>query len=123
MTALPGQVCADLGSGRGTDVLRLAELVGPEGHAYGLDISDGMLEKAKKTAIKLGVTNATFLKAELEALPLQDETVDWVTSNCVLNHASDKLKVWKEITRILKPEGHFVVSDIYAVYPRARAVP
>jgi ubiquinone/menaquinone biosynthesis C-methylase UbiE len=117
VTALPGQVCADLGSGRGTDVLRLAELVGPEGHAYGLDISDGMLEKAKKTAIKLGVTNTTFLKAELEALPIQDETVDWVTSNCVLNHVSDKLKVWKEITRILKPDGHFVVSDIYAVIP------
>lgn len=117
VTALPGQVCADLGSGRGTDVLRLAEQVGPEGHAYGLDISDAMLDKARKTADKLGVRNATFLKAELEALPLQADTVDWVTSNCVLNHASDKLKVWQEIARILKPGGRFVVSDIYAVSP------
>jgi arsenite methyltransferase len=117
VTATPGQTCVDLGSGRGTDVLRLAEQVGPEGHAFGIDITLGMLEKARKTAAKLGVTNATFLHADLEALPLPDASIDWVTSNCVLNHASNKLKVWREIARILKPHGRFVVSDIYAVEP------
>lgn len=117
VTATAGQVCVDLGSGRGTDVLRLAEQVGPEGHAYGIDITEAMLDKARKTATRRGITNTTFLRADLEALPLPDASVDWVTSNCVLNHASDKLKVWQEITRILKPEGRFVVSDIYAVEP------
>jgi len=115
----PGQVCVDLGSGRGADVLRLAALVGPTGHSYGIDITDAMLEKARKTADKLGVTNATFLRSDLERLELPDQTADWVVSNCVLNHASDKAKVWREIARILKKGGHFVVSDIYAVEPIA----
>lgn len=119
VAATPGQTCVDLGSGRGTDVIRLAEQVAPGGHAYGIDITEGMLATARKTAAKLGITNATFLRADLEALPLPDTSVDWVTSNCVLNHASNKLQVWKEIARILKPGGRFVVSDIYAVKPIA----
>lgn len=113
----PGQVCVDLGSGRGTDVLKLAESVGPTGHAYGIDITEAMLEKARKTAKKLGVENATFIYSELEGLQLPNETADWVTSNCVLNHARDKGKVWREIARILKRNGRFVVSDIYALAP------
>jgi arsenite methyltransferase len=117
ITAMPGQVCVDLGSGRGTDVLRLAEQVAPTGKAYGIDITEVMLEKARKTAEKTGISNASFLRADLEALPLPDSSVDWVTSNCVLNHASDKSKVWREIARILRPGGRFVVSDIYAVEP------
>ena len=115
--AKEGEVCVDLGSGRGTDVLRMAEEVGSKGHAYGIDISDGMLEKAKKTASKLGIENATFLKAELEALPLEESSVDLVISNCTINHASDKEAVWEEIYRILKGGGRFVVSDIYSTDP------
>lgn len=111
----PGQICVDLGSGRGNDTVRLAEKVGSDGHAYGIDITDAMLEKARRTAEKLGVENVTFLKGTLESLPLPDVTADWVLSNCVLNHATDKAATWREIARILKPGGRFVVSDIYAV--------
>ena len=113
--AKAGQICIDLGSGRGTDVLRLAEVVGQGGHAYGIDVTEAMLDKAQKTARKLGVTNATFLHGTLEQLPLPDDTADWVLSNCVLNHATDKSATWREIARVLKPGGHFVVSDIYTV--------
>ena len=111
----PGEVCVDLGSGRGTDVLRMAEEVGDEGFVYGVDVSEGMLEKARKTAAKLEISNVQFLKGELDALPLEDESVDVVISNCTINHAHDKFAVWEEVYRILKPGGRFVVSDIYAV--------
>ncbi len=117
VVAHEGQTCVDLGSGRGIDVLRLAEQVGPTGKAYGIDITDGMLDKARRTAAKLGVENAEFLRADLEALPLDASSVDWITSNCVLNHATNKAQVWLEIARVLKPGGRFVVSDIYAVDP------
>lgn len=111
----PGQICVDLGSGRGTDVLRLAEQVGPTGHAWGIDLTEAMLTRARQAAQKLGVTNATFVRSSLERLELPNESADWVFSNCVLNHADDKLAVWREIHRVLKPGGGFVVSDIYAV--------
>ena len=112
---LPGEVCVDLGSGRGTDALRMAERVGEAGFVYGIDIADGMLEKARRNADKLGVKNVLFIRNELESLDIQDKTADLVISNCTLNHASDKQKVWNEIHRILKKGGRFVVSDIYAV--------
>jgi ubiquinone/menaquinone biosynthesis C-methylase UbiE len=112
---LPGQVCIDLGCGRGTDVLRLAELVGPAGHAFGIDLTEAMLEKARERAGQLGVTNATFHRCTLERLELDGQSADWVFSNCVLNHAADKLAVWREIARVLRPGGRFIVSDIYAV--------
>lgn len=111
----PGEVCLDLGSGRGTDVLRLAETVGPGGFVYGVDISEGMLEKARKTARTLGVENVSFLQCPLESLSIEDGAVDLVISNCTLNHAADKDAVWREVFRVLRPGGRFVVSDIYSI--------
>ncbi len=113
--AVEGETCVDLGSGRGTDVLRLAESVGPSGFVYGIDISDGMLDKARHHATQLGTGNVAFLKANLEALPIEDGKVDLVISNCTINHADDKQKVWNEIFRILGNGGRFVISDIYSM--------
>jgi len=112
-----GEVCADLGSGRGLDVLRMAEAVGSEGFAYGVDISEGMLKKANKNADKLGIENVRFLKSPLEIIPLDDASIDVLISNCTINHADDKLAVWREVYRVLKPGGRFVVSDIYSMQP------
>jgi arsenite methyltransferase len=109
-----GEVCVDLGSGRGTDVLRMAESAGETGFVYGIDISDGMLEKARRNAEKFGVSNVSFVRSELEKLELPDKIADLVISNCTLNHAADKQSVWNEIHRILKKGGRFVISDIYA---------
>jgi len=109
-----GETCVDIGSGRGTDVIRMAETVGANGFVYGVDISEGMLKKARLNAEKLGVKNVKFIKTELEKIELPDNSVDLIISNCTINHASDKLKVWKEIYRILKTNGRFVVSDIYS---------
>jgi arsenite methyltransferase len=110
----PGEICVDLGSGRGTDVMRMAEKVGESGFAYGIDISEGMLEKAQKTAEKLQVKNVRFLRCELENIELPSDTADLVLSNCTINHAHDKQAVWNEVFRILKKTGRFVVSDIYS---------
>ena len=114
-----GEICVDLGSGRGTEVLRMAEAVGENGFVYGIDISEGMLEKARRNAEKFGVTNVNFIRCELEKLELPDKVADLVISNCTLNHAADKQAVWNEIFRILKPGGRFVISDIYATSPIA----
>ena len=115
--AKPGEICVDLGSGRGSDAMRLAGEVGDTGKVFGIDISDGMLEKARSTAKKLEVPNVEFMKSELESLPLPDGIADLVISNCTINHASDKQKVWNEIARILKKGGRLVVSDIYSSAP------
>ena len=113
----PGEICVDLGSGRGTDVLRMAEQAGEGGFAYGIDISEGMLETAKANAQKFGVTNVKFIRSDLEKLELPEKTADLVVSNCTINHAADKSAVWNEIFRILKKGGRFVVSDIYSTSP------
>jgi len=114
-----GEVCVDLGSGRGNDVIRLAEEVGKDGFVYGIDISEGMIAKANANLEKFEVLNAKIQKAELENLPLKSDSVNLVISNCTINHASDKLAVWSEVYRILKSGGRFVVSDIYATQPIA----
>jgi len=115
--AVPGEICLDLGSGRGTDVIRLAGTVGNEGFAYGIDISEGMIRKAVNTAEKLGVTNVRFMQSTLEKIDLQSGIADLVISNCTINHSSDKRSVWNEIFRILREGGRFVVSDIYSIEP------
>jgi len=114
---MPGEVCVDLGSGRGTDVMRLAERVGENGFVFGIDISDGMINKAASTAEHLGIKNVRFLKSTLEKISLESKTADLVISNCTINHSSDKQSVWDEIFRILKKGGRFVVSDIYSSEP------
>jgi arsenite methyltransferase len=110
-----GETCVDLGSGRGTDVLRLAETVGDSGFVYGIDISEGMIKKARNTAEHLGVTNVRFISSPLEKINLDDNIADLVISNCTINHSSDKQSVWNEVFRILKKGGRFVVSDIFSV--------
>lgn len=114
---LPGEVCVDLGSGRGNDVIKMAEEVGESGFVYGIDISEGMIAKAEANLAKFEVSNAKILKAELENLPLATDMVDCIISNCTINHAANKMAVWNEVYRILKPGGRFVVSDIYATSP------
>lgn len=111
------EVCVDLGSGRGTDVLRLAENVGNDGFVYGIDISDGMIQKAISTANRLGIKNVEFIHSPLEKIKLPDSIADLVISNCTINHASDKQAVWNEVFRILKSGGRFVISDIYSSNP------
>jgi len=114
-----GEICVDLGSGRGNDVIRMAEEVGETGYVYGIDISEGMIAKANATIAKFEVLNARILKAELEKLPLENNSVNLVISNCTINHANNKPAVWNEVYRILKFGGRFVVSDIYATQPIA----
>jgi ubiquinone/menaquinone biosynthesis C-methylase UbiE len=113
--ASEGEVCVDLGSGRGTDVMRLAETVGDSGFVYGIDISEGMLQKSVSTAERLGVKNVSFINSPLEKIPLKDNSADIVISNCTINHSADKQAVWNEVFRILKEGGRFVVSDIYSL--------
>jgi ubiquinone/menaquinone biosynthesis C-methylase UbiE len=112
--ASEGEICVDLGSGRGTDAIRLAEAAGKNGFVYGIDISEGMIRKAVSTAKQLGIKNVEFIHGPLEKISIADNTVNLVISNCTINHSSDKQSVWNEIYRILKPGGRFVVSDIYS---------
>ena len=109
-----GETVLDLGSGGGIDVLLSARRVGPTGHAIGVDMTDEMLDLARKNAIEAGATNVEFRKGTIERLPVDDASVDVVISNCVINLASDKPAVFAEIARVLRPGGRMGVTDIVA---------
>jgi len=118
----PGETVVDLGSGAGIDVFLAAQKVGPTGNVIGVDMTPEMIARARRNAVKAGVTNAEFREGRLENLPVASGTVDAITSNCVINLVPDKTAVFKEVARVLKPTGRLVISDILLDKPLPKAV-
>lgn len=113
----PGEAILDLGCGRGDDTMEAARRTGPDGMAVGLDLTDAMVEKASEQAASAELKNTFFLQGDIECLPFRPGQFDAVMSNCVINHAKDKSRAYREIQRVLKPGGRFVVADAVTKEP------
>lgn len=124
---LPGEIFLDLGCGRGRETFAAARLSGPAGKAYGLDLTEAMVDVARAAAaedaqVKAGLIHVEFVQGDIESLPFPDQTFDGVISSCVINHARDKTRVYREIYRILKPGGRFIIADAVTKEPLPESV-